>query len=88
MRVLDFGASGDGWWLRLEGPAGSNAEIGLMGEPVRVAGVEGRTPSGSGATGAATVEDRDPGTGRTTLSVRFPDGNGWSRLEIRLARGT
>jgi hypothetical protein len=88
MRVLDFGASEDGWRLRLEGPAGSEAEIGLIGEPVRVASVEGLTPSGTGNTGAATVEDRDPGTGRTTLSVRFPDGYGWSRLEILLAQGT
>ncbi len=83
MRVLDFGGSSNGWRLRLEGPAGSAAEIGVIGESVRVAGVETRS-SGAGSAGAATVLHRDPETGRTTIHLEFPDGAGRNWLELRL----
>ncbi|MGW8282326.1 MAG: hypothetical protein ACWGON_03395, partial [Gemmatimonadota bacterium] len=83
VRVLDFGGSADGWRLNLEGPAGSAAEIRVFGEPFRVAGV-GNPAAGAGSPGSATVAARDPGTGRTTIRVQFPDGNGRSFLELRL----
>jgi len=83
VRVLDFGGSSGGWRLSLEGPAGSVAEIGVLGEPVRVAGV-GNPASGTDAPGSATVAVRDPGTGRTKIRVQFPDGHDRSFLELRL----
>jgi hypothetical protein len=83
VRVLDFGGSSDGWRLRLEGPAGSAAEIGVIGESVRVAGVETRS-SGADPAGAATVAHRDPETGRTTIRLEFPGGPGRSWLELGL----
>jgi hypothetical protein len=93
VRILDFRASGDGWRLQIEGPAGSDAEIGVIGEPVRVAGVVGWTPfgtetAGAATTGTVTATGRQPETARTTLSVNFPDGIGRSRLDVHLAPGS
>ena len=85
IRVLEFGATGDGWGLLLEGPAGSESEIGLFGMPARVAAA---TTVGGGVTegtGTAAVIARDPDAGRTLLRVRFPAGPGRTALEIRLA---
>jgi hypothetical protein len=87
VRILDFGESDEGWRLRLEGPAGSDADVGVRGEPIRVTGVEGLDSSGSAGAGAATAGDRQHDTGRTALHVRFPAGTGRSRLDVRLAPG-
>lgn len=86
-RVLDLAASGSGWALTVEGPAGSETEIGLVGEAVRVERVEGPDRAGgvAASAGAATAGARDPSTGRTPLRVRFPAGSSRTELEVRLA---
>lgn len=77
VRALDLAAEDEGWRLALEGPAGSDSEIGLVGSGVRVASTG---PEG----GSATAGIRDRSTGRTGLRVRFPAGTGRTVLEVRL----
>lgn len=85
LRVLDFGAEGDGWALAVEGEGGRAYELAIHGVPVDVASAE--EPASGAAAGSARVEPSGDGTGesgRRTLQVVFPEGEDRSVLRIRL----
>ncbi len=84
VRVLDLASTADGWTLSLEGPAGAERDVGLVGAAVRVEATDGGAGAGRGDIGAASVGPRDATTGRTRLRARFPGGPGRTVLEVRL----
>jgi len=84
VRVLGFAPAADGWTLSIEGPEGSEAEVGLVGSAVRVEAIAAEPAVATAGAGTATTGARDPDTGRTPLRVRFPADSDRSALEVRL----
>ena len=70
LRILDFGAEGDGWTISVEGIAGHAYDIGLFGTSVVPAVTSGRARVSEAEAGAIRVEFAE-GDGRGTAVIRL-----------------